>query len=59
MQGGKDSVISRESGQRLYDAAGEPRELWFDPDIRHTGFDTARAAEYERRVIAFFDRHLR
>jgi dipeptidyl aminopeptidase/acylaminoacyl peptidase len=58
MQGGNDSVISAESGRRLFDAAGEPRELWFDPKLRHTAFDTARAEEYERRVVAFFDTHL-
>jgi len=27
MKGG----ASADSGQRLYDAAGEPKELWFDP----------------------------
>jgi fermentation-respiration switch protein FrsA (DUF1100 family) len=58
MQGGTDTVISRESGQRLFDAAGEPRELWFDPELRHTRFDTARPEEYERRVAAFFDQYL-
>ena len=58
MQGGNDSVISRDSGQRLFDAAREPRELWFDPRLRHTAFDTARAEEYERRVVAFFRMHL-
>jgi dipeptidyl aminopeptidase/acylaminoacyl peptidase len=58
MQGGSDSVISADSGQRLYDAAGEPKELWFDPDVRHAAFDTARTAEYERRVTAFFSRYL-
>lgn len=59
MQGGKDYVISQSSGQRLFDAAGEPRELWFDAGVRHAGFDTARPEEYERRVAAFFDRYLR
>lgn len=58
MQGGNDSVISVDSGQRLFDAAGEPRELWFEPDIRHAGFDEARPGEYERRVVGFFDRYL-
>jgi pimeloyl-ACP methyl ester carboxylesterase len=59
MQGGKDYVISPSSGQRLFDAAGEPRQLWFDAGVRHAGFDTARPEEYERRVVAFFDRYLR
>lgn len=58
MQGGTDTVISPSSGQRLFDAAGEPKELWFDPELRHTRFDTARAEEYERRVVTFFRRYL-
>lgn len=58
MQGGNDSVISPDSGQRLFDAAGEPKELWFDPAVRHAAFDTARTTEYRRRVIAFLDRYL-
>ncbi len=55
MQGGADETISTTSGQRLYDAAGEPRSLWFDAQVGHARFDTARADEYERRVIALFD----
>lgn len=58
MQGGADVVISVDSGQRLYDAAGEPKELWFDPELGHVRFDTERAEEYERRVAEFFDRYL-
>jgi pimeloyl-ACP methyl ester carboxylesterase len=45
MQGGGDVVISTGSGQRLYDAAGTPKELWFDPDVGHSRFDTVRADE--------------
>jgi fermentation-respiration switch protein FrsA (DUF1100 family) len=55
MQGGADEVISTTSGQRLYDAAGEPRALWFDPQVGHARFDTARPDEYERRVVALFE----
>jgi fermentation-respiration switch protein FrsA (DUF1100 family) len=55
MQGGSDVVISTTSGQRLYDAAREPKELWFDPKVGHAGFDTAKPEEYERRVVRFFD----
>jgi fermentation-respiration switch protein FrsA (DUF1100 family) len=58
MQGGADTVISAGSGQKLYDAAGQPKELWFDPALGHVEFDTKRAAEYEARVAAFFDKYL-
>jgi uncharacterized protein len=58
MQGGMDTVISPTSGQILYDAAGEPKELWFDPELAHVKFDAERAEEYEARVVAFFDQYL-
>jgi len=58
MQGGADSLIPIDSGRRLYDAAGEPKALWFDPALGHVQFDTARADEYERRVVEFFNAYL-
>lgn len=58
MQGGADIVISPGSGQLLYDAANEPKELWFDPELGHVEFDKERAEEYEARVVAFFDQYL-
>jgi dipeptidyl aminopeptidase/acylaminoacyl peptidase len=58
MQGGADVVISADSGQRLYEAAGDPKELWFDPALGHVQFDKERAAEFEERVAAFFDKYL-
>lgn len=58
MQGGADVVISANSGQRLYDAAGEPKELWFEPNLGHVDFDSDKAGEFERRVVEFFDQFL-
>ena len=58
MQGGADVVISADSGQRLYDAAGEPKELWFEPGLGHVDFDSDMPAEFENRVSRFFDRYL-
>jgi fermentation-respiration switch protein FrsA (DUF1100 family) len=58
LQGGADVVISTDSGQRLYDEAGDPKELWFDPKVGHAAFDGVRAVEYDRRVGGFFDRYL-
>lgn len=58
MQGGSDTTIPTDSGQRLYDAAREPKELWFDPELGHVQFDTKRPEEYEKRVIEFFDKYL-
>jgi hypothetical protein len=41
-----------------YEAAGEPKTLWEIPESGHTGGIEARPREYERRVVAFFDRAL-
>jgi dienelactone hydrolase len=58
MQGGADVAISADSGQKLFDAAGEPKELWFDPALGHVEFDKTYPEEYERRVSEFFDTYL-
>jgi uncharacterized protein len=58
MQGGADQVVSPESGRRLFDAAGEPKELWFDPALGHAQFLKERPVEFERRVTGFFQKHL-
>jgi alpha-beta hydrolase superfamily lysophospholipase len=57
MQGGADVVISVESGKRLFAAAGEPKELWFEPAVAHAKFFDTMPQEYERRVVGFFDRY--
>jgi hypothetical protein len=41
-----------------YEAAGEPKALWEIPESKHVGGQEARPAEYERRVVGFFDRAL-
>jgi len=56
IQGTADQLIPVDSAQRLYDAAGEPRTLWIEPGVRHLEMYQDRPAEYERRVIQFFDR---
>jgi fermentation-respiration switch protein FrsA (DUF1100 family) len=58
MQGGADVVVAPESGQLLYDAAREPKELWFEPDLGHVDFQRERSQEFSDRVVGFFDRHL-
>lgn len=58
LQGGLDDVLPIDSGQRLYDAALEPKELWYEPQVGHTGFIDALPQEYEQKVIGFLDRYL-
>jgi hypothetical protein len=58
MQGGADTTISPNSGQLLYDAAGQPKELWFDPALDHAKFFDQRRDEYEKRVVGFIDKYI-
>ncbi len=58
MQGGQDDVVSVESGAWLYEAACEPKELWFEPGLKHCGFEQLLPLEYEKRVVGFYDRYL-
>lgn len=58
MQGGADEQVSSVSGQRLLDAAGNPKELWFEPKLGHATFNIDRPKEFERRVVAFYERYL-
>ena len=43
---------------KYFAAAGEPKSIWKVPGSSHTGGIDAQPADYERRVIAFFDRAL-
>jgi fermentation-respiration switch protein FrsA (DUF1100 family) len=58
MQGGADVVISPRSGELLYEAAGEPKELWFEPTLGHARFLDDLPQEYERRVMGFLDHYM-
>jgi pimeloyl-ACP methyl ester carboxylesterase len=59
MQGGADVVISPDSGQKLFDAAGDPKELWFDPALGHVEFLDKHPEEFERRLTGFYDKYLK
>jgi fermentation-respiration switch protein FrsA (DUF1100 family) len=58
MQGGADRVVSADSGTKLFEAAGQPKELWFEPDVAHAEFLKSKPAEFERRLTQFFQKHL-
>jgi len=59
LQSATDVFIPPDSGQRLYDAAGDPKDLWFEPDVTHARFARDRPEEFQRRVVGFFEKHLR
>jgi fermentation-respiration switch protein FrsA (DUF1100 family) len=61
LHGGMDDYVAADSGDRLYEAAGEPKEYWFEPDATHANFDDPEVvppAVYEARLVGFFDQYL-
>ena len=57
--GEADRHTTLAESRRLFDAASEPKELWVVPNAPHGDLYASAPAEYERRVLAFFDRYLR
>lgn len=58
-QGGADELIPVNSGKRLYDAACEPKSLWYEPQASHTICDLPELEmECEQRIVSFFDENV-
>ena len=53
-----DRLISWRQSVRLYEAAGEPKELWVVDGAAHAEAYAVEPEEYRSRVIAFLERHL-
>jgi hypothetical protein len=53
-----NSKHGEELNRGYYAAGGQPKTLWEIPESGHVGGLEARPAEYERRVVGFFDRAL-
>lgn len=45
--------------EQLFARAPQPKSLWLVDGARHQDLHRHAGAEYERRILAFFDRHLR
>jgi hypothetical protein len=58
MMGGKDNEVNPTGGQNLVDAAGEPCEFWYDPEVEHCQFRYKYPDEFEKRIINYFDKYL-
>ena len=58
IHGGQDQGIPVSDAHRLYEAAGEPKELWVVPEAEHRCADKVHPEEYMSRVLSFFDRWL-
>jgi fermentation-respiration switch protein FrsA (DUF1100 family) len=59
MHGGRDELVPPDTGERLYAAAAEPKFLWYAPDAAHSKLSTQYPAEYEARMVTFFDTALK
>ena len=58
IQGMGDGMVPLDSAQRLYDAAGEPRQLWTENEVPHLNMYAYYKTRYTKRVIKFFDEYL-
>jgi uncharacterized protein len=54
----EDALISWQQSLRLFDAAGEPKELMVVEGAEHSTARLTAGGEYERRVLDFLRRHL-
>ena len=48
----------RKPNRLFYAAAHEPKQVWEVPNGQHIAGITTEPAEYERRIVGFFDRTL-
>jgi len=58
IHGEQDCDVPVTEAHRLYEAAGEPKELWVVAGAGHRRVDQICADEYMSRVLAFFDKWL-
>ena len=56
--GERGQPAERPANRAFYAAARGPKEIWEVPGSGHIGGIDAQPAEYERRVVGFFDREL-
>jgi fermentation-respiration switch protein FrsA (DUF1100 family) len=59
IDGWDGSAIAMNSPYRLFDAAGEPKELWVEDGVPHLGMYDHNPGKYEKQVIGFFSEQLK
>ena len=57
--GAEDQHTTLEESRRMFDAAGEPKELWVVNAAKHVDLYLVAQKEYEQRVVGFFGNYLR
>jgi fermentation-respiration switch protein FrsA (DUF1100 family) len=58
VHGTGDAVAPPNAGERLYEAANEPRFLWEEQDVPHLQIYLEYPRRYKKRLIGFFDQWL-
>jgi dipeptidyl aminopeptidase/acylaminoacyl peptidase len=58
IQGMDDNMVSLDSAERLFEAAGEPRQVWTEKEVPHMNMYAFYKERYTKRVIKFFDEYL-
>lgn len=59
IDGWDGAAIAMNSPYRLFNAAGEPKQLWAEDGVPHLGTYGHDPQEYEKRVIEFLDQYLK
>lgn len=59
IDGWEGGAIAMNSPHRLFDAAGETKQLWVEEGVPHLAMYANDPVEYEKRVIGFFDEYLK
>ncbi len=54
VHGERDRIVPCAHGQRLFEQAHEPKELWLVPEVGHATPWRSRPEEFERRFESFF-----
>jgi len=57
--GEKDTQIPPSSIKKLFESAGEPKELWLVPEAHHGETIIINQKQYRERVVTFFNQYLR
>jgi uncharacterized protein len=56
IHGQADELTPVDNSRRLYERAGEPKELWVVPEVAHAGVAAMEPRAYADRTRAFFER---
>jgi len=58
IDGWEGGAVVMNSPYRLFEAAGEPKQIWVEDGVRHLGTYENDPIEYEKRAIGFFGEYL-